>query len=236
VRCVADRGGGTRRARLMTDGTASRPWRWWARRRGAGVCGRSGRCAVCGRYHVRGRSITFTSYVGEASREVHEDRAERRAHALHARMHLSCSGWLWLMAGDRQPACGFGSVACGSARQARQTSAIRSSAQAEEVRSDRIDYRPPGWMAACMRWAEFRGPGLANRLQTAIFGDSSGICKTRIQQHQTAAAEFGTFLLKTAMAHMEIRNRDEKTAVGMNLRSHSLDKLRQIVMTGASQT
>jgi hypothetical protein len=80
-----------------------------------------------------------------------------------------------------------------------------------------------------MRWAEFRGPGLANRLQTAIFGDSSGICKTRIQQQQTAAAEFGTFLLKTAMAHMEIRNRDEKTAVGMNLRSHSLDKLRQIV-------
>jgi hypothetical protein len=52
--------------------------------------------------------------------------------------------------------------------------------------------------AACMRWAEFRGPGLANRLQTAIFGDSSGICKTRIRQQQTAAAEFGTFLLKTA--------------------------------------
>jgi hypothetical protein len=89
--------------------------------------------------------------------------------------------------------------------------------------------------AGCMRWAEFRGPGLANRLQTAIFGDSSGICKTRIQQQQTVAAEFGTFLLKTAMAHMEIRNRDEKTAVGMNLRSHSLDKLRlrQIVTTGA---
>jgi hypothetical protein len=80
-----------------------------------------------------------------------------------------------------------------------------------------------------MRWAEFRGPGLANRLQTAIFGDSSGICKTRIQQQQTAAAEFGTFLLKTAMTHMEVRNRDEKTAMGMNLRSHSLDKLRQIV-------
>jgi hypothetical protein len=88
-----------------------------------------------------------------------------------------------------------------------------------------------------MRWAEFRGPGLANRLQTAIFGDSSGICKTRIQQQQTAAAEFGTFLLKTAMTHMEVRNRDEKTAMGMNLRSHSLDhaldKLRQIVTTGA---
>jgi hypothetical protein len=49
-----------------------------------------------------------------------------------------------------------------------------------------------------MRWAEFRGPGLANRLQTAIFGDRSGICKTRIQQHEAAAAEFGTFLLKTA--------------------------------------
>jgi hypothetical protein len=82
-----------------------------------------------------------------------------------------------------------------------------------------------------MRWAEFRGPGLANRLQTTIFGDSSGICKTRIQQQHTAAAEFGTFLLKTAMAHMEIRN--EKPAAGMNLRSHSLDKLRQIVTTGA---
>jgi hypothetical protein len=53
-------------------------------------------------------------------------------------------------------------------------------------------------LAACMRWAEFRGPGLANRLQTAIFGDRSGICKTRIQQHEAAAAEFGTFLLKTA--------------------------------------
>jgi hypothetical protein len=32
---------------------------------------------------------------------------------------------------------------------------------------------------------------------------------------------------------MEVRNRDEKTAMGMNLRSHSLDKLRQIVTTGA---
>jgi hypothetical protein len=94
-------------------------------------------------------------------------------------------------------------------------------------------------MAACMRWAEFRGPGLANRLdvlQTAIFGGSSGICKTRIQQQQTAAAEFGTFLLKTAMTHMEVRNRDQKTAMGMNLRSHSLDKLRQIVTTGAYPT
>jgi hypothetical protein len=84
-----------------------------------------------------------------------------------------------------------------------------------------------------VRWAEFRGPGLANRLQTAIFGDSAGICKTRIQQQQAAAAEFGTFLLKTAMTHMEVRNRDEKTAMGMNIRSHSLDKLRQIVTTGA---
>jgi hypothetical protein len=63
-----------------------------------------------------------------------------------------------------------------------------------------------GWMAARMRWAKFRGPGPANRLQTAIFGDSEEICKTRIQQQQTAAAEFGTFLLKTAMAHMEGRN------------------------------
>jgi hypothetical protein len=51
----------------------------------------------------------------------------------------------------------------------------------------------PGWMAARMRWAEFRGPGPANRLQTAIFGDSAGICKTRIQQQTAAAAaEFGT--------------------------------------------
>jgi hypothetical protein len=58
-----------------------------------------------------------------------------------------------------------------------------------------------------MRWAEFRGPGPANRLQTAIFGDSAGICKTRIQQHKAAAAEFGTFLLKTDMGQMEIRNR-----------------------------
>jgi hypothetical protein len=87
-----------------------------------------------------------------------------------------------------------------------------------------------------MRWAEFRGPGLANRLQTAIFGDSSGICKTRIQQQQTAAANSErSCMLKTTMAHstMEVRNRDEKTAVGMNLRSHSLDKLRQIVTTRA---
>jgi hypothetical protein len=83
-----------------------------------------------------------------------------------------------------------------------------------------------------MRWAEFRGPGPANRLQTAIFGDSAGICKTRIQQHKAAAAEFGTFLLKTAISGMEIRNRDEKTAMGPES-SFSLDKLRQIVTTGA---
>jgi hypothetical protein len=83
-----------------------------------------------------------------------------------------------------------------------------------------------------MRWAEFRGPGPANRLQTAIFGDLSGICKTRIQQHQAATAEFGTFLLKTAMAHT-IRNRPPENSRGLNLRSHSLDKLRQIVTTGA---
>jgi hypothetical protein len=49
--------------------------------------------------------------------------------------------------------------------------------------------------------------GPTNRLQTAIFGDSAGICKTRIQQHKAAAAEFGTFLLKTAMSRMAIRNR-----------------------------
>jgi hypothetical protein len=36
-------------------------------------------------------------------------------------------------------------------------------------------------------------------LQTAIFGDLAGICKTRTPQQQTAAAEFGTFLLETAM-------------------------------------
>jgi hypothetical protein len=59
-----------------------------------------------------------------------------------------------------------------------------------------------------MHWADFRGPGPANRLQTAIFGDSAGICKTRIQQQQTAAAEFGTFLLKTAMMQMALENRD----------------------------
>jgi hypothetical protein len=51
---------------------------------------------------------------------------------------------------------------------------------------------------ALLCWPEcYVGP--ANRLQTAIFGDSSGICKTRIQQQQTTAAEFETFLLKTAM-------------------------------------
>ena len=45
------------------------------------------------------------------------------------------------------------------------------------------------------------GPGclLGARLRLVIFGEISGICKTRIQQQQTAAAEFGTFLLKTAM-------------------------------------
>jgi hypothetical protein len=48
----------------------------------------------------------------------------------------------------------------------------------------------------------------------AIFGDlSSGICKTRIQQQQTAAAEFGTFLLKNAMAHMEIRNNNRRLSI-----------------------
>jgi hypothetical protein len=38
------------------------------------------------------------------------------------------------------------------------------------------------------------------------------------------------------MTHMEVevRNRDEKTAMGMNLRSHSLDKLRQIITTAAA--
>eukprot|EP01047_Picozoa_sp_COSAG01_P078246 COSAG01_NODE_14389_length_1460_cov_6.049229_1_plen_165_part_00 len=73
-----------------------------------------------------------------------------------------------------------------------------------------------------------RGPGLANRLQTAIFGDLSGICKTRIQQQQTAAAEFGTFLLKNAMAHTAVWRSGidhPKTATSPNLRSHSIDKL-----------
>jgi hypothetical protein len=66
-----------------------------------------------------------------------------------------------------------------------------------------------------MRWAEFRGPGPANRLQTAIFGDSAGICKTRIQQqHKAAAAEFGTFLLKTAISGMAIRNRPPENSHG----------------------
>jgi hypothetical protein len=62
--------------------------------------------------------------------------------------------------------------------------------------------------------AEFRGPGPANRVQTAIFGDSARICKTRIQQHKAAAAEFGTFLLKTAMSGMEIRNRPPENSHG----------------------
>ena len=70
--------------------------------------------------------------------------------------------------------------------------------------------------------AEFRGPGLANRLQTAIFDTISGICKTRIQQQQTAAAEFGTFLLKTAMTRMEVRIREIEQASVLNLRSHSI--------------
>eukprot|EP01047_Picozoa_sp_COSAG01_P005298 COSAG01_NODE_179_length_22923_cov_25.190535_31_plen_124_part_00 len=91
-----------------------------------------------------------------------------------------------------------------------------------------------------MRWAEFRGPGLANRLQTAIFGDLSGICKTRTQQQQTVAAGFGTSLLKIAMTHLVVRIRMKKQPAAMNLRSHSIDKLnhydrriRQIVKTGA---
>jgi 4-aminobutyrate aminotransferase-like enzyme len=36
-------------------------------------------------------------------------------------------------------------------------------------------------------------------------GHCSGICKTRIQQQQTAAAEFGKFLLKTAMMQQRWR-------------------------------
>jgi hypothetical protein len=35
---------------------------------------------------------------------------------------------------------------------------------------------------------------------------------------------------------MEVRNRDEKTAMGMNLRSHSLDKLRQIITIDRTQS
>jgi hypothetical protein len=62
--------------------------------------------------------------------------------------------------------------------------------------------------------AEFRGPGLANRLQTVIFGEISGICKTRIQQQQTAAAEFGTFLLKTAMGAYGGQNSPSETSLG----------------------
>jgi hypothetical protein len=55
----------------------------------------------------------------------------------------------------------------------------------------------------------FQRPGTGESLlQTAIFGDSARICKTRIQQQQTAAAEFGTFLLKTAMMQMAPENRD----------------------------
>ena len=62
-------------------------------------------------------------------------------------------------------------------------------------------------------WIENEG------LQTAIFGKISGICKTRIQQQQTAAAEFGTFLLKTAMTHMAPRIRHPKQVSLLNLRS-----------------
>jgi hypothetical protein len=77
--------------------------------------------------------------------------------------------------------------------------------------------------------AEFRGPGLANRLQTAIFGDLAGICKTRIKQQQTAAAEFGTFLLSRLDDEMGLNNPAKidhpETATALNLRSHSIDKL-----------
>jgi|EP01047_Picozoa_sp_COSAG01_P051905 hypothetical protein len=73
--------------------------------------------------------------------------------------------------------------------------------------------------------AEFRGPGLANRLQTAIFGDLAGICKTRIKQQQTAAAEFGTFLLSRLDQEMRqnpTRIDSHQTVSALNLRSHSI--------------
>ena len=50
-------------------------------------------------------------------------------------------------------------------------------------------------------------------LQTVIFGEISGICKTRIQQQQTAAAEFGTFLLKTAMGAYGPQNSGSETSL-----------------------
>jgi hypothetical protein len=83
------------------------------------------------------------------------------------------------------------------------------------------------WIVCCDARGWGRGYALANRLQTAIFGDNSGICKTRIQQKQIAAAEFGTFLLKTAMAHMEVRNRDKKTGRGGHESSFSLTRQAQ---------
>jgi hypothetical protein len=57
---------------------------------------------------------------------------------------------------------------------------------------------------------------------TVIFDEISGICKTRIRRQQTAAAEFGTFLLKTAMTRMEVRIRRIEQASVLNLRSHSI--------------
>jgi hypothetical protein len=45
-------------------------------------------------------------------------------------------------------------------------------------------------------------------------GEISGICKTRIQQQQTAAAEFGTFLLKTAMEANGAQNSPSETSLG----------------------
>ena len=45
-------------------------------------------------------------------------------------------------------------------------------------------------------------------------GEISGICKTRIQQQQTAAAEFGTFLLKTAMVPYGAQNSSKETGHG----------------------
>jgi hypothetical protein len=74
-----------------------------------------------------------------------------------------------------------------------------------------------------MRWAEFRGPGLANRLQTAIFGDSSGICnknpaaESSIQRQPNSE----TFLLKTANEQAGARERDWKKSTALSLRSQS---------------
>ena len=70
--------------------------------------------------------------------------------------------------------------------------------------------------------------------KTVIFGEISGICKTRIQQQQTAAAEFGTFLLKTAMEANGAQNSEDRTSLAPES-SFLIYSLRSIMTTGALQ-